>query len=111
MTNPNWKLVVDFAHYSGARRSLLNDAERLELVLLADGFGTLRKCQEHADMLADWSHVRDSSDSAIAEDIAQAQVRALGRTAQGQAKWPAQLDVGSAHPRRDLHLARRLVAW
>jgi len=66
MTNPNWKLVVDFAHYSGARRSLLNDAERLELVLLADGFGTLRKCQEHADMLADWSHVRDSSDSAIA---------------------------------------------
>lgn len=64
----DWKLVFSFAHYSGENRSLLSGAQARELRLLADGFGDLRSCShpERDVMLSDWSHVRDSSDAAVA---------------------------------------------
>jgi hypothetical protein len=63
----DWQLVVKFAHYSSDFAGLLERAERAELVLLADGFGDLRgyRGRGRADMLADWSHVRDSSPEAV----------------------------------------------
>lgn len=70
--NPNeldWNLVLDFTR--GERRGELSRAEARELRLLADGFGDLRGTDyaenaAHQDLLWDWSHVRDSSDAAVA---------------------------------------------
>lgn len=64
----DWQLVVNFVAYNGKFAGLLECAERADLVLLADGFGDLRGYDgEHkAVMLADWSHVRDSSEQAVA---------------------------------------------
>jgi len=63
----DWDLVLSFAHYSGDFYKLLNREERQALLLLADGFGDLRgyRGRGRADMLADWSHVRDSSEAAV----------------------------------------------
>jgi hypothetical protein len=69
MENSDWTLVLDFTR--GDRRRLLSAPEARELRLLADGFGDLRgvdsaECAAHQDLLWDWSHVRDSSDAAVA---------------------------------------------
>lgn len=63
----DWQLVVNFVHYSGTFAGLLEQAEHAQLVLLADGFGDLRsyRGRNRADILADWSHVRDSSKPAV----------------------------------------------
>ena len=64
----DWKLVFSFAHYSGTYWNLLEPRERRALRMEADGFGSLRgyRGKGKETMLADWSHVRDSSPEAVA---------------------------------------------
>ena len=70
---PQTKLVAIHAilHFNGAEYGRLTNAQSLHVRVLGDGFG---KTSNH-DLLWDWSHVRDSSDSAI--DLMYARVQEL----------------------------------
>jgi len=61
----DWDLVVRFLAYDSPYYKLMTGAERDVIRLLADGFGTLTAEASDADMLLDWSHVRDSSPEAV----------------------------------------------
>lgn len=69
LTGSNWDLVVNFLAYGGTFERLMNDAEKRIVRLLGDGFGDLRGCDLPREtietLLADWSHLRDSSEAAI----------------------------------------------
>jgi hypothetical protein len=57
-----WQLVVDFLHYEGKHRDLLNELQQAKVRLEGNGFGDLKGAQLATDLLWDWSHVRDSDD-------------------------------------------------
>ncbi len=56
--------VMSYMHYDGSRGDSLNRDEWTEVYLLADGFGTIT-LESALDLEWDWSHVRDSSLTAI----------------------------------------------
>jgi hypothetical protein len=63
-----WNTVADHMHYSGKHVDVLDDATKYKLRLhFGNGFGNLAGCDDAnvADMVWDWSHVRDSSMNAI----------------------------------------------
>jgi len=53
--------IYEVLHFNGAKYGALTNAQSLEVRSHADGFGKTK----NPDLLWDWSHVRDSSDSAI----------------------------------------------
>jgi hypothetical protein len=68
----NWDLVVSYLHWGGANEKALTTAQQREVRLLGDGFG---KGMTEADIIWDWSHVRDSSSEAV--DAMAAKIREL----------------------------------
>jgi len=60
-----WQLVVDFLHYQGKHRTLLNDLQQAKVRLEGNGFGDLKGARLSTDLLWDWSHVRDSDDQHV----------------------------------------------
>lgn len=63
----NWDLVVRCLHYRGALYHTLDEYTRQRAWLLADGFGRVDLRTLCQDLCWDWSHVRDSSESAVEE--------------------------------------------
>lgn len=66
----NWKIVVAALHWNGEHNTTLTYAEEMAIRWAADGFGpniNPLTDEQSKDMFWDWSHVRDSSDAAIAE--------------------------------------------
>ena len=62
--------VVSFLHYTGDNNGLLNNTTETDIRFkYANGFGSLGMIDHDnetiAEMLGDWSHVRDSSDEAF----------------------------------------------
>jgi len=66
-----WKKVVSHLHWNGTRTEFLTVEEKIEVIKLGDGFGTIDTTH---DGFWDWSHVRDCSDGstlAMAEKISE----------------------------------------
>lgn len=62
----DWLVVCDTLSYKGSMRRLFTDKEREQIQTLADGFGKIdASTPGYAEMIWDWSHVRDSSDAAV----------------------------------------------
>lgn len=53
------KLVVSHMKYDGKHKDVLSPEEDKEVYKLGDGFG-------HGTIFQDWSHIRDSSEEAMA---------------------------------------------
>jgi len=67
-TEAVWNLVCSYMHYDGDRYNVLTDGQKWEVYCLADGFGKMSSEQlKGINGGWDWSHIRDSSDSAIRE--------------------------------------------
>jgi len=62
MTNTKFTFIHSVLHFNGAKRDLLTPEQMLDVRKLADGYGA---GTVDPVLLWDWSHVRDSSDSAI----------------------------------------------
>ncbi len=60
------KIVIAALHYNGEMRSLLKSPEYERAYCMCDGFGTISRKAARAQCF-DWSHVRDSSDSALSD--------------------------------------------
>lgn len=68
---PGWRKVVAFLHDQGAMFGTLSTEQQAQVRMLADGFGGLKGMADSpdvrvADLLWDWSHVRDSNPPAVA---------------------------------------------
>lgn len=68
---PGWRKVVAFLSDQGALSRMLTTEQQAQVRMLADGFGSLQGTADTpdvrvADLLWDWSHVRDSSPEAVA---------------------------------------------
>lgn len=63
----DWALCEDYLHRNGRKfNGALSTIKRLELVVHGDGYGKMSRDEIiDADLVWDWSHVRDSSDEAI----------------------------------------------
>jgi hypothetical protein len=59
---PEWLVVVAYLHSSGAHAQVLTEAQQRNVRRMADGYGAH---VTQPELLWDWSHVRDSSWSAI----------------------------------------------
>jgi len=78
----DWDLLAAVLHWNGSLRGIVGSELDTHLFVMCDGFGK-RTAAELADMDWDWSHVRDSSDEAIARaaSMLRAVVRADAVTA------------------------------
>ena len=63
----NWDLVVRCLSYRGELYHSLDEYTRQRAWLMADGFGNVDLHTLCETLCWDWSHVRDSSESAVAE--------------------------------------------
>jgi len=61
-TETDWTVVVAYLHWNGTHSKVLTTRQQGQVRMLADGFG---KGVTDPDLVWDWSHVRDSSESAI----------------------------------------------
>jgi hypothetical protein len=69
----DWHLVLSYLHHSGTYYGLMTADEKAAVRLFADGYGDLNAQVRHGlslvtahQLLWDWSHVRDSTDRAMA---------------------------------------------
>jgi len=60
----DWQLVVDYMHHSGKYSKVFSNQEHDSVYVLGDGFGNIGNLI-FTMVGYDWSHVRDSSNSAI----------------------------------------------
>lgn len=59
------KFLHEYLYHSGAKRLLLSNDARMEVLVECDGFGRLSAADLYRlELTWDWSHVRDSSDFA-----------------------------------------------
>lgn len=62
----DWDLVVRALHYQGGCYATLDEYTRRRAWEMADGFGHCSISTIVNDLCWDWSHVRDSSEGAVA---------------------------------------------
>ena len=61
-------LLHKYLYHSGSASGVLTEAEHDKAVALCDGYGELTEAELRTRHLTwDWSHVRDSSDEALAK--------------------------------------------
>lgn len=61
------ELVTSILHFSGNARDIVASHVALHAFTLCDGYGSFSLAElREMDILFDWSHVRDSSDKALA---------------------------------------------
>ena len=62
------KFIFHYLNFNGDHANVLPQNLQLKFRLLADGFGKIDPSMDQfEDMIWDWSHIRDSSDEAIAK--------------------------------------------